>query len=217
MKPMRYGMVSVESLLIIAVGAIILLGLKKYWHEGAQPQARKLIAIVLGDEDKAETGRNQVEVVTFEDDYDENEWHPDDRISWEQILGRLASLADTIGSGVGLGGTGGKLGQAVEVARDFASVSDDWDQGQESNLRKRLYGAYVRRRELKDTIAKYRRAIVQLSKVQPKWPDLVDTIEKLSEINDSLKAELESINYELNSEPLRSERWRVEWERKHTA
>ena len=46
----RKGMASVESLMLIAVGAAILMGLTQYWQTQLAPQTKNLIAQVLGEE-----------------------------------------------------------------------------------------------------------------------------------------------------------------------
>lgn len=54
MKPRRKGMVSVESLMIIAVGAMILMGMTESWKEDLQPEAELMTEVVLGQ--KKEVG-----------------------------------------------------------------------------------------------------------------------------------------------------------------
>ena len=46
----RKGMASVESLMLIAVGAAILMGLTQYWQTQLAPQTKNLIAQVLGED-----------------------------------------------------------------------------------------------------------------------------------------------------------------------
>ena len=48
MKPLRKGMVSVESLMIISVGAMIFLGLAQFWNSSSQPRSKHLTEVVLG-------------------------------------------------------------------------------------------------------------------------------------------------------------------------
>ncbi|MDB2686146.1 hypothetical protein N9Y42_02950 [Mariniblastus sp.] len=224
MNSHRKGMVSVESLMVIAISALILMGLTKFWQTKAMPQTEDLVLRVLGGDEEtksSEEGEDQARISNEEvggndDDYDENEWHPDDRVSWEEIAVGLAGLADFVGSGVSLGGSAGKIGQVFEGARDVVGVSEDINSKQ-INLREQIYQNLDRQAKLKEKIAVYRKAIAQLSKVAPQWPDLLDKIENLSELNDSLKAELKSLQIDLNSEPLRSEYYQWKWELENTA
>ena len=62
MNSSRKGMVSVESLLLIAVGALILLGLKQYWNARLAPQTEKVVAVVLGQEEELRTPISRFEV-----------------------------------------------------------------------------------------------------------------------------------------------------------
>ena len=48
MKTLRKGMVTVESLMIIAVGAMIFLGMTQFWNSSPQPRSSHLAKVVLG-------------------------------------------------------------------------------------------------------------------------------------------------------------------------
>lgn len=50
MSQQRKGMASVESLLLIAVGAMILMGLTQYWKRELAPKIKETLAIVIGED-----------------------------------------------------------------------------------------------------------------------------------------------------------------------
>ena len=60
MKPRRKGMVSVESLMIIAVGAMILMGMTESWKEDLQPEAELMTEVVLGQKKEVELSNDQI-------------------------------------------------------------------------------------------------------------------------------------------------------------
>ena len=95
----KAGMVSVEILMIIAVGAIILVAMTKIWNSEAQPRAIAMARAVLGHKEDSQALKrpNHEDQMPLEDDHSQEKDEPTDLIDKlnqgsEKLLNKLLGV-----------------------------------------------------------------------------------------------------------------------------